>query len=656
MAGILCVFLFLALFNNWGFVHYLWESPSAFSGRSLSWMVAQDLAPVAVAVLFFLILRGLGFRILRIILGNEGADESAARVKPMAGFAYALGLGLMASAVFLFGLLGLLSSITLSALCFLGILLAWPHFPRLNTRRWRFRISPIPSLPLWKAAFATCLLYSTWHILVTALAPPTEWDVLAYHLAIPKLYWVHGRIQEIPWLVHSHWPHLMETLYVFGLWLGRDNLAALIHATAAWVLAWSAFCVAKKYWGDVSAWCAAALVAAQPVVLRFSGTAHSDGGLALFYFLASLAVWNWCCSGSRRWLILGGILAGLSACAKLHGIILTTLLAAQIAYAARALGKSWSKALGSSALFFMCGFCVVLPWYLKTWAWTGNPIWPFFPRLIGDRWGASAVTGAPPSASHWAWLFTRELLFHDGPQFLLLPALTLPALAIYQRRSSFPSLLRFLWMPIVPYLVVVSLRDSAWRYSWPFYPALALAAGWAVSEVWAAKSHIAKAMAFGILAFGLWPVVRATENNPLFEVTGLQSRLEPQGDPRSLYLERSLGIYRFCQMVNRDCPRSKVLLFREIRGYYLDVDYMWGDPTNQGLIRYSEIRDSRQLGQELSRLGITHVWINEGLGMYRTSPDYYTPRTMDLMGGLLRSNGRPVIREGTNTLYELSRI
>src|SRR5262249_42540158 len=128
-----------------------------------------------------------------------------------------------------------------------------------------FRI-PVVSWPIWKTGCAAVLACAAWHVLVAALASPTDWDVLAYHLAVPKLYYSHGGVLEIPWLLHSHWPHLMETLYVIPLDLGRDNVAALIHAGACAALVSAVFAAAYEEWGGLAAWTSAALLAAQPVM------------------------------------------------------------------------------------------------------------------------------------------------------------------------------------------------------------------------------------------------------------------------------------------------------------------------------------------------------------------------------------------------------
>lgn len=57
-----------------------------------------------------------------------------------------------------------------------------------------------------EALAAGLLAFAVFHLLVVSIAPPAAWDVRAYHLALPELYLRSGRMIEVPWLMHSHWP------------------------------------------------------------------------------------------------------------------------------------------------------------------------------------------------------------------------------------------------------------------------------------------------------------------------------------------------------------------------------------------------------------------------------------------------------------------
>jgi len=59
---------------------------------------------------------------------------------------------------------------------------------------------------------------------------------------------------------------------------------------------------------------------------------------------------------------------------------------------------------------------------------------------------------------------------------------------------------------------------------------------------------------------------------------GIHSMENPILSPRSAYLSKVLEIYPGCFDGDQKLAMTdKVLLFREMRGYYLDIPFIWGD-------------------------------------------------------------------------------
>ncbi len=56
------------------------------------------------------------------------------------------------------------------------------------------------------------------------LTPPISRDALIHHLAIPKLWLLHGGVYEIPWAVYSYYPMNINILYLIPLYFGNDVL------------------------------------------------------------------------------------------------------------------------------------------------------------------------------------------------------------------------------------------------------------------------------------------------------------------------------------------------------------------------------------------------------------------------------------------------
>jgi len=84
-----------------------------------------------------------------------------------------------------------------------------------------------------------------------SLAPAgaIEWDSLAYHLAVPKIYLADGRIHYIPFVSHSNFPFTMEMLYTLGLFLNGPALAKLNHLMALVLTLLLLWGMGRRLWG-----------------------------------------------------------------------------------------------------------------------------------------------------------------------------------------------------------------------------------------------------------------------------------------------------------------------------------------------------------------------------------------------------------------------
>ncbi|MFA6093404.1 MAG: glycosyltransferase family 39 protein [Elusimicrobiota bacterium] len=626
------VFFALVGGRNAGFFHY-WMSASGSADieAALRHCGAQVLFAAAVLAASW----GAGRIILRVFIG-EAEDDLMAHL-----LSFGLGLGAISSCVFWLGLAGLLGKASFLGPAALFSLAAVFELRSSGLPGLRWEVPPMTS---FQGLLAGLVAYCAWNGVIRALAPQTAWDVLAYHLALPKLYLRWGGIREIPWLLHSHWPHLMEVLYSVPLAWGLEGAAGLIHLSTCAVLAAATCLLARDAIGHEAALPAAAILVCQPVFYQLAGTAHSDGGFAMFHLLACAALLRWRAQPRAGWLAAAGLLSGFCASSKLFGVALMAALALWLWRSA--------KRMQPVRVYLSCGLSVCLPWFLKTWVGAGNPVWPFMAGIFGGRWGAEKLGAAFVRSQDWSVASLPGHLFRDGAQFLLVPLLALGVMAspaVLRRR---PAAVRFLLFPFLIYLPAVFQSTSIWRYCLPFFPALAILSAWLAAELMRRKGFY-KALAGGILAISLLPAATATQNNELFAVLEARSNAVPGEPARRLYLRRSLDCYGLYEAANRLPAGARVLLFREIRGYHLDADYQWGDPLNQAVLDYDSLDSVGALIGRLRGLGITHVIVNDGVGIYRPSDGYYTPRIVGLMERMLAVRGRLVSRDGEVSLYEV---
>lgn len=625
------VFFALTAARAWGFFRYVLASPSVLDRTSLRLFFSYGIWPLALAVGLWAVAFGLGRRALRA----AGAPVR----EPIDGVAAAaLGLGLLGQAVFLLGWAGALRPIPMAVLAALAAGAAF-----VGAREWR---RPPWSRPRWDpltGLAAGLLAFAAFTAVVDALAPPIAWDVRAYHLAIPELALRAGGFRPLPWMLHSHWPHLMEALYALPLAAGRDGSAALLHAGAAGLLVAAVFLAAQRQAGPAAAWTAALLLAAQPVLLAEAGSAHSDAAAALFAFAAAHALSRWDETGAAGWLAAAGALAGLGAAAKLTVL---PLLAGWTLWLAAARRRP-----RAAAAFLGAGLIFVGPWLLKTWLEAGDPLWPFLARVLGHP-AAAALAARNSLSNRWSFPPPLWMLTEDGPGFLLIPLAGLWALS-RGRRAAACREERWLLAGAPLLLLAVFRQHAAWRYLLPLWPALALAAARAAGAAFSAGRARAAAAAV-LIAGACAPIVLASPNNALFAVLAPRSTAAPEADRRQRFLEGSVDAASFYREARAVLPSTaRVLLFREIRGYGAGFDYVWGDPMNQAQLDYAAIPDPAALLAALKAAGVTHVLDHPQSRLYKEAPGYYDARTLALMLEALKCGARVVLARDGFVLYEL---
>ena len=166
-------------------------------------------------------------------------------------FGAALGLGILGYVVLSVGLLQLLRWEILLTIIALIVLFSLKEISQL-LRKVFSRLKKRE--PKRKAKVASVLIaISTISLgilaLIQALSPPAglDWDGLAYHLAVPKLYISKHGIYYIPFISHSNFPFLTEMWYTLGLAVGSTIIAKLFHFWMYIATAISIYSLGRKH-------------------------------------------------------------------------------------------------------------------------------------------------------------------------------------------------------------------------------------------------------------------------------------------------------------------------------------------------------------------------------------------------------------------------
>lgn len=305
----------------------------------------------------------------------------------------ALGVGILSLSAFALGSAGLLTRSSAAALVLalsaagiaaliVEIRPAVAQRPRMQPLHWLWLVV-VPFLAI--AMLSACL------------PPGVLWkdegfgyDVLEYHLAVPKAYYTAGRITFLPNNVYASFPLNGEMLSLLMMHL-RGNpieacfmavfvnigLAGLFVAASAW---------AGAAFGRASGLIAGIVAAVTPWLTYLSGIAYVEPGM-LATGMAGFALLLHAIRGSGgttlwRAALGAGLLAGVSCGFKYTAVPMIAFPLAFIPLMAR---DAWRDRIRAALIYGLAGFVAFSPWLIRNWISTRNPVFPLAYSVFGAR-------------------------------------------------------------------------------------------------------------------------------------------------------------------------------------------------------------------------------------------------------------------------------
>ena len=529
--------------------------------------------------------------------------------------------------------------------------------------------------------------------LVAALAPPTAKDTLLYHFALPKAWIAAGRAIEVPYNIAGYYPLGVEMHAVWAMLLGGPlGVRAAEAAAGATLFLFTPLLLMTVYgWarergaGDAWALVAVAVIAWIPTTYDVAASAYVDLALAGYTALAMRAFGRWWVTGRwgpLAWLALGigGALSiKLSAAFLLLPLTLLGLLHALGANARDREGErpTTARVAVGLACAISAGVAIAAPWYLRNWARTGSPLFPFYLEL----WPAQAPGWDLERSRLYATLFS---LYGDvsGPLDYLWAPLRLAVTAQPDQPPYYDGVLGIAFLFALPLLawalwrrrLDVELRlalvlsgclfvfwlfsSQQLRYLLPAAPALAVGIAVVGSGLASPDRRRLGALVLAAAALGL-PVIAAwfLMLDPTRVVLG--------GEPRETYLARRLDYYPYYQMVNRELPPTATVWLIDMRRdtYHLErpafSDFIFEDYTLTRYVR--EAASADEIRARVRPAGITHLLVRHDILFdYARSPivDERRPREenvakLELMGAFFTQGTRLMKGDGKFWLIEL---
>lgn len=538
-------------------------------------------------------------------------------------FGCAAGLGILAYGVFVLGLSSILYFWTIIILLALGVFIGGRSIIELlkasiaeMPTAVRSLQNPITSI----TAFGMFLMAS--FTLISAIAPPnaSDWDSLAYHLAIPKLYLSAHRIFQINFSSHSHFPFTMEMLYTIGLAFKSTALARAFHWFTGILCAAVVFILAKRHL-NCSGRLTLLVFSGIPLAAWEATVAYIDLGTTLFTLLAACSMLTAAETRERRWMLVSALFAGLAAGTKMTALLTIAVFAAWAGIESLISTKRTKPALASGGLYFSAALLVASPWYLKSLFWTGNPVFPFFYNIFGGRgWNADLAEMYRISQLHFGigtdWInllkmpyalaFHPERFYDVSTPFTAIGVTFVAVLLIIFRLRGVQSSAYFKLLTVCFIQAVIwCFLTQQSRYLLPILALFSPAAAYAIIQLSPSK-QLSFVLAGAVIVQFIWTlglqILLGISNIPV--VFGLQ--------PKDEYLTRTLDNYAAVRLANEKLPsNANVVLFGDTRGFYLDRKYYWGDPVHNAIIPYKQFESPADLAAFLLRRNDNYALVNE---------------------------------------------
>jgi len=312
-----------------------------------------------------------------------------------------LGLGIVSLCALGLGLAGILNRRTSALLLLIGPLAALPRFvawaktrPRIPIERWLGE--PLAGSWLLVCAAPVVGVMITGASIVPGLLwkpdDPHPYDVLEYHLQIPREWYELGRIVPLRHNVFSYFPNGVEVQYLMAMHLRGGAWAAMFQCqcfSLAWVLLAGAtvYGAIRGLGGSSTTASAGAVVTiATPWMVMLGSVAYTESALAMYTALAAAWLLRAMVTGGRgrtAAMIVAGVMAGLACGVKYTAVPMVAVAVGVIALVAAVAGRDRRAWLAPLLSFALAAAAVASPWLIRNFVWTGNPVFPLAMSTLG---------------------------------------------------------------------------------------------------------------------------------------------------------------------------------------------------------------------------------------------------------------------------------
>jgi hypothetical protein len=468
-------------------------------------------------------------------------------------------------------------------------------------------------------------------VAASSLAPELAFDALNVHLPYARDSAAAGRLLFVP----NNWSSIMPALplmsYVTAFLYSGANLAKLFNAVCFLACGGVAYFFARRWWGRLHGIAAATLFWSCPVALYEGTTAMVDLFLTLYSALALLCLLEWVESDDRTFLWLSALSLGLALGCKYQAAF--WVLPFSLVLSIRVLKKRRGPRRAAALLvrYFALVSAVFLPWVVRAWYLSDNPVFPLANRIFHSAYFTPAMEDAALAAyqNEGVGRSVQALLmlpwtatFHPGPfrgtlgfVFLLGAALALVRDRSMQTRYGLLSIAIYFYswaltaqevrylLPVAPFLAVVSARGLLWgsRTRRPGTGRLV------ASHAGAALGYLSLVAGCCLALPFVYPRVVTdwtywhSYQSPLRYLSGRETAEE--------FLQRDVPSIYVYGYVNRHLSnKDRILLLNDAAQFYSEVPTLYSFTIEGEGILFETTEEG--VMRRLRQSGITHVLLN----------------------------------------------
>jgi hypothetical protein len=496
------------------------------------------------------------------------------------------------------------------------------------------------STPAAKMLFAL-ILVPVVLALIASLAPPTAKDSLFYHLALPQAFLAQGSNAPIAGNIASFFTLGTEMHSVWAMLLGSFVNPRVAEAAAGATLflfyplillsiyGWARELELNRIWSLL----AVLLFAAVPSAYYVAANSYIDLALSLYVILAVYALGRWWKTLEPGWAVALAIFLGAALSSKLTALFVFAAVALMVLLRARSAKDDdpprVGKILSAGVLALALGAVLASPVYLRNWATTGSPIFPFYMSI----WKGTAPGWDVERSNLYQQINSHYGGEHKGAVDYVLTPVKISITAQPELVEFYDGVIgcAFLFgLPLViwawwkydlplelkPALGVCLVMFLFWmfssellRYLLPIFPVLAVAISASAQTIAENRRSLGRVwqVSLAVLAGAglLTSVAWFLQLNPVQVVLG--------GEARDSYLARNIDYYPYYQLINTQTPAdAKIWLinmrrdaFNLNRPYF--SDFMFEDWTIKNLVW--ESKDTDELRAKIKQMGISYIMV-----------------------------------------------